>query len=236
MASIDPISKNDDIVFKCTKDIPCFNKCCHGLNQTLTGFDILKMARQKQMPTYSFLKHYTFSYTGKQTGVPVVNLFEQPDKENACIFLAEEGCGVYEARPLSCRLYPVARGVSIDAKNHKIREHYAVINEDHCEGFGKGFTMTVLEWIKDQEANEYIEANDHFMELLIEISKNGIKPDKTQKDIILLGCYNSDLFLEKLEAGELSMTNTPDIAELKQNDLLLFKTGVEWAKQQILNN
>ncbi|MCB9480822.1 MAG: YkgJ family cysteine cluster protein [Desulfobacteraceae bacterium] len=232
MSSIDPISKNDDILFECKPDSLCGNLCCCGINQTLTGYDILKLSRLKNLTTDKFLKRYTFSYTGKQTKIPVVSLFEQPDKNNACIFL-DSSCTVYDARPLSCRLYPVARGISKDKRTGKLIEHFAVINEDQCTGFGKGNYMSVSEWILDQKASDYIEANDFFMNLILDISSKNTVLDKSMKDIFIKGCYNLDLLLEDIRNLQTSIKT--DIKELENNPLLLFKTGVEWTRSQILN-
>ncbi|MGM0417201.1 MAG: YkgJ family cysteine cluster protein [Thermodesulfobacteriota bacterium] len=234
MSSIDPISKTDDLVFRCGTDLPCFNLCCRGLNQTITGYDILKISRFKNITTQKFLVAYSFSYTGKQTGMPVVSLFEQPEKDNSCIFLDDSGCSVYKARPLACRLYPAARGISKDKRTGKLKEHFAIISEDHCEGFGLGSSMTIAQWIEDQGAQDYIEANDLFMQLVLDLGEKGIKPDKDQKELILTGCYNLDLFLEQIISGSIDNTGMPDLEELKNNELLLFKTGVQWTRDQLL--
>ncbi|PID77835.1 MAG: hypothetical protein CSB21_03235 [Deltaproteobacteria bacterium] len=228
MASINPIKKNDFLKFRCGKDLPCFNMCCRNLNQALTGFDILKIARLKNMHTDTFLKKYTFSYTGQQTGFPVVSAFQQPDNDNACIFLKESGCGIYKARPLSCRLYPAARGISLDSKTGMPVEHFAIIKEDHCKGFMHGAPMTISKWLEDQETGEYIEANDIFMCLVLEIQKKNIRLDKNKKNIIYQNCYNLDIFLEK------TFNNNINMEKLKKNDLSLFKKGIDMTRKILL--
>jgi len=233
MPSIDPISKTDDIIFECVPDSNCGNLCCCGINQALTGYDILRLSRFKNISTGAFLKKYTFSYTGKQTHIPVVSLFEQPDKENACIFL-DNSCTVYDARPLSCRLYPVARGVSKDKKTGRIIEHFAVINEEQCTGFGRGKTMAISDWLKDQNSEDYIEANDFFMDFVLDFTSKGLKPDKNQKEIFIKGCYNPDLFLEELKADKITPVQPVNISELEENPLMLFKTGVAWTRNQLI--
>ncbi|MDY0131074.1 MAG: YkgJ family cysteine cluster protein [Desulforegulaceae bacterium] len=235
MPSIDPISKTDDIFFGCAPDSNCGNLCCCEINQSLTGYDILMLSRFKKISTDSFLKRYTFTYTGKQTHIPVVSLFEQPDKNNACIFL-EDSCTVYDARPISCRLYPVARGISKDKKTGKIKEHFAIINEDQCTGFGKGKTMSISEWLKDQNTNDYIEANDFFMDFVLDYMPKDLKLDKNQREIFIKGCYNSDLFLEDLKTGKISYSEPVNADELENNPLKLFKTGIKWTREQLIKN
>jgi len=233
MSSIDPISKTDDLFFGCTPDSNCGNLCCCGINQNLTGYDILRLSRFKNISTETFLKRYTFSYTGKQTHIPVVSLFEQPDKENACIFL-DSLCTVYDARPLSCRLYPVARGVSKDKRTGRIIEHFAVINEEQCTGFGKGKIMPVSDWLKDQNAEDYIQANDFFMNFVLDYTSKGLKTDKSQRELFIKGCYNLDLFLEELKSGKITPAQPVKINELEENPLMLFKTGVTWTRNQLI--
>lgn len=235
MPSIDPISKTDDIFFGCSPESNCGNLCCCGINQSLTGYDILKLSRFKNISTSSFLKRYTFSYTGKHTHIPVVSLFEQPDNNNACIFL-DTRCSVYEARPLSCRLYPLARGISKDKRTGKLIEHFAVINEEQCTGFGKGKTMSVSQWLEDQKASDYIEANDFFMSFVLDYTSKGLKPDKNQKEIFRKGCYDLDLFLEDIKTGKAATQNPENIKELETNPLKLFKAGVQWTKNQLIKN
>jgi hypothetical protein len=233
MPSIDPISKTDDMLFGCTPDSNCGNLCCCGINQTLTGYDILMLSRFKDMTTEKFLKRYTFTYTGKQTHIPVISLFEQPDMDNACILL-DKKCTVYEARPLSCRLYPVARGVSKDKRSGRLIEHYAVINEEQCTGFGKGSPMPVSDWLEDQNAGSYIEASDFFMNFILDYTSKGLKPDKNARELFIKGCYNLDIFLEELKTGKIILSQPADIKLLEENPLMLFKTGVTWTRSQLL--
>lgn len=233
---IDPIGKKDNLLFKCDSSLACFNSCCHNLNQTITGFDILNLSRAKNITTDKFIRQYSFLYTGKQTGFPVASLFQQPDKDNACIFLEESGCSVYRARPLSCRLYPAARGISIDKKTKNINEHFAIINEDHCKGFGHGSKMTIEDWLRDQETDVHIQANDILMSLVLKINSGSIEIDKEKRKIIELGCYNLDEFLAKLLNNEIRLDNEINLDELKTNNLLLFKTGIKWTEKQLLEN
>jgi hypothetical protein len=130
----------------------------------------------------------------------------------------------------------LARGISKDKRTGKLIEHFAVINEEQCTGFGKGKTMSVSQWLEDQKASDYIEANDFFMSFVLDYTSKGLKPDKNQKEIFRKGCYDLDLFLEDIKTGKAATQNPENIEELETNPLKLFKAGVQWTKNQLIKN
>jgi len=83
--------------FKCTG---C-GKCCTGSPGYVfvSASDLEALAQHLQMPKEEFLKQYTHNVDG------YFSLIDAADTQ-ACIFLKEEKCSVYEARPIQCRTFP----------------------------------------------------------------------------------------------------------------------------------
>ena len=161
-----PLALDDPFHFSCTKDIACFNECCRDLNQFLTPYDILRLKTRLKLSSNLFLTHYTTRHTGPETGLPVISLKTDSRLNHICPFVTVAGCRVYEDRPSSCRMYPVARAISRSRKTGKITEHFALLKEPHCQGHRQPITQTVTEWIDAQGLRPYNTHNDMMMELI----------------------------------------------------------------------
>lgn len=160
-----PIGKQEIFNFSCGPHVPCFNECCRDLNQFLTPYDVLRLARHMEMDSRDFLNTWTRTHLGPETGLPVVTLRPSKDGKN-CPFVSPEGCRVYENRPASCRMYPLARMLRRSRDNRSIDESYFLICERHCRGFEQERPVTPLRWIADQGLERYNELNDALIEVI----------------------------------------------------------------------
>lgn len=112
--------------FKCVRCDMC---CGTGPNVSLTGYDVVRMAKFLQMSWKSFLRAYV--------NVIVADIFvfmSIRGEHGKCPFLhykpsGETLCVVYPARPLRCRLYPLV--VESVKPSH-------VYLDSFCPGVGKG--------------------------------------------------------------------------------------------------
>jgi len=96
--------------FKC---VGC-GKCCHCTPIAITGKDIRVMACKLGMGVKEFKKQYTEVYPGH----PGLSHFKQ---ENPCAFLDEHNrCKIYDARPDTCRFYPLMKGSRIPRECHTL--------------------------------------------------------------------------------------------------------------------
>ncbi len=163
---IRPLESREVFYFSCGPHVPCFNACCRDLNQFLTPYDVLRLARHLEMDSGEFLEGYTRSHHGPQTGLPVVTLCPVAADEKRCPFVTADGCRVYENRPASCRMYPLARMLRRCRQSGQIKESYALICEDHCRGFEQKVPMTAERWIADQGLARYNELNDAMMDIV----------------------------------------------------------------------
>jgi len=233
-----PISIDDTFKFSCSAKVPCFNECCQDLNQFLTPYDILCLKNHLGMTSGAFLQRYTTQHTGPETGLPVIAL--KPGDALKCPFVTKAGCSVYNARPSSCRMYPLARAVSRCRETGKITEHFALIKESHCRGFEQKTTQTVRhqtvrQWIENQKIAVYNEMNDLLMEIVS--LKNHTRPgplDMKSSHFFHIALYDLDKFRPNIfEKGLLDDLHfDPDTLEaVKNDDVELLKLGHRWIKQ-----
>lgn len=196
-----PIGMRQTFGFSCGPHVPCFNECCRDLNQFLTPYDVLRLARHLEMDSRDFLNTYTNRHIGPDTGLPVVTLRPAKDGQR-CPFVTPEGCSVYENRPSSCRMYPLARMLRRSRENGRLEESYVLIHEPHCRGFECPTFVTPEQWVADQGLERYNEINDAMIEVISvkqQYLPGSLKRQTAEK---LFSClYDADAFKRGL-AGQ----------------------------------
>ena len=232
-----PVHPQETLKFNCSSDNACFNDCCRDLNQALTPYDVLRLKNNLEKSSQDFLRQYTALHYGPESGLPVVDFKLKPDTGRACPFVTSTGCAVYPDRPASCRMYPLARAIAKSRKTGEITEYYALIEEPHCKGFGKGPGQTVADWLAGQEVDTHNFQNDKLMELIS--LKNRILPGKlegAQADEFYLALYNLDEFRAQIfETGLLKGFCIPgQVSEkIKTDDEALLDLGLLWVKYRL---
>jgi len=229
-----PVTLEDDLSFVCSPDVSCFNQCCRDLNQFLTPYDVLRLKRALGMSSHEFLKKYTQRHNGPESGLPVVTFKMDPSTQYACPFVTLTGCSVYQDRPASCRMYPLARAVVRSRDTGQMVEYFALIEEPHCHGFGRKSGQTVGQWLSGQDVKEYNAMNDKLVEVIG--LKNQIMPgplDGADGDRFYLACYDLDTFREQIrDKGLLSglPVSAGTLKEAMDDDVALLELGLIWIK------
>ncbi len=233
-----PVHPQDPMIFACTSENSCFNSCCRDLSQALTPYDVLRLKNSLGISSQEFLRSYTSRHTGPGTGLPILEFKPNPATGHACPFVTDLGCSVYEDRPGSCRLYPLARAIARSRETGKIQEYFALIEEPHCQGFGQKTNLTVAQWVKGQKVSLHNFYNDKLMELIS--LKNQIMPGKLspkESDLFYLALYDLDEFrsqiLEQDLFAELSFpcfSLSSCIDAIKTSDEALLDIGIQWVK------
>lgn len=232
-----PVAKNDKFVFNCSPADGCLNECCKNINQFLTPYDIIRLKARLGIASAEFLRTYTSLIFGPETGLPMIVFKPDPHSGYSCPFVRESGCSVYEDRPGSCRLYPLARAVSRSRETGRLTEYFALIQEDHCKGWETGETGTVADWIDSQEVRPYNEMNDRMMEVIS--LKNTTLPgrlDGRQADLFCLALYDMDTFRrEVFENSRLAGVNIPEnvLSTCRHDDVALLGLGLSWIKYEL---
>ena len=110
------LGEDAKIQFRCHKGVSCFNACCKKADIPLTPYDVLRLKRRFGITSGEFLKQHTVPYEMDADKVPGIKM--RTDEEGACLFVAGEGCSVYEDRPAACRYYPVGH-LAVKPKEEK---------------------------------------------------------------------------------------------------------------------
>ncbi len=155
---------DDHFTFRCDKGLDCFTRCCHDVSILLTPYDVLRLKRALQMDSSAFLDKYALVMQSKDKQVPVVFLNMDSNTQN-CMFVSEEGCGVYANRPWACRMYPLGMAEPKDPAQAAQR-FYFVLREDLCHGHAAGRDLSVRDWIADQKIEIFDEMEASFRRLM----------------------------------------------------------------------
>ncbi|NOX35592.1 MAG: YkgJ family cysteine cluster protein [Deltaproteobacteria bacterium] len=232
-----PVALDNLMNFNCSSKNECFNECCRDLNQALTPYDILRLKNNLGLSSSDFLKTYTSLHYGPESGLPVIEFKPNPGTGHECPFVTEKGCRVYEDRPGSCRMYPLARAIARSRQTGEITQYFALIEEPHCRGFDKNAGQTVKEWLKGQDVDEYNEQNDKLMELIS--LKNQVLPGKLEgagSDKFYLALYDIDEFRKQIiEDSLLKEFNVPGdiLKKIEKDDEALLDIGIKWVKYML---
>lgn len=228
--SIYKIGPGDTFPFSCGPENNCFNACCRSLSQALSPYDALRLARRLNVSTGEFLARHVLIVIGPETGLPVVTIQPGPGDDQPCPFVTPRGCAVYEDRPGSCRVYPLARAAGRDKTTGKVREQYYLVQEAHCAGHGLPKRYTVEEWIEGQGLAVYNEMNDLFLPVLGAKKKTGnARLSQEQTRLFLMSCYDPDAFVPMLTTGRIPRGKAPQ--RLPENDVEALRLGLAWAAE-----
>jgi Fe-S-cluster containining protein len=195
---ITPLAADTPFRFACHPEVTCFNRCCRDLAQILSPLDVLQLRTALGLTSRQFMDRYTTLYHDPRTGLPVVTLTALARGET-CPFVSPQGCTVYHARPASCRLYPMARGLSFTPTGKK-REHFALIRESHCQGHGTGPAWTPASWMESQGVLASTPLDDRMAELVA--LKNRMAPegviDSATSDLWITALYDLERFRDEM--------------------------------------
>jgi Fe-S-cluster containining protein len=228
------IDPDEPFRFACDPQVPCFNACCRELNQFLTPYDILRLKTALGLSSGDFLRRFTRTHIGPQTGLPVVSLVPGDARRRTCPFLTRQGCRVYADRPASCRTYPLMRIVRRCRETGRVTEEFMLLKEPHCLGFEAAAQQTPREWIQNQGAGRYNRFNDLMMAVIrVKNRRSGHTPPGPQVlRHLRLALYDLDAFRLGLQSGGFSGRPEADpelLAAAIADDESLLKVGIQQA-------
>ena len=231
--------------FRCHKGVSCWNSCCHGADITLTPYDILQLARFFSVRPKDIVADFAVPAIHEASGMPVPKLIMRgKEGKGACVFLdEEEGCKVYEARPATCRYYPLGRA-AMKMKGHEQRtDMYFLVREDYCKGHEEPREQTVEKYLQQQGLEPYDVFNARWEEILMKAASwrsvggpYGKAIPKPMLQMFYMICTDVDKFREFIfESTFLERYDVPeDVQEaLKKSDETLILFGFDWLKHVI---
>jgi len=165
------------------------------VNVVLTPLDVLRLARRLQITTKEFLDRHALIPVTKDLNLPIVMLRmgEEPDKR--CPFVGEGGCTVYEDRPWSCRMYPVASAIPPARAGVDPEPVFFLMEDATCDGHREKAQWTVDAWRADQGVKQQDDLEVGFREIVSHpwfIGGRQLNPK--QMELFFLACYDLDAF------------------------------------------
>lgn len=149
--NVKPLGKREQFTFQCTR---C-GDCCRGIKESvmlesLDAYRLAKFLRQTdssiQMMDDMLLKYAT-PVPLTDNGFPIYVL-KTLGEDDTCIFLKNNRCSVYPARPRTCRLYPITVG---PAENGRDFEYLLCREKPH---HFVGGTVRTKDWLRDNFKRE----------------------------------------------------------------------------------
>lgn len=187
---------DSEIQFHCHKNISCFNACCKNIDITLTPYDIVRLKRRFNMTSSQWVNQFTVPFPMDAHEMPGLKLMTKPGS-SACVFLREEGCSVYEDRPVACRYYALGSMGVRKQGGSKVEDIYFVVKEDHCKGHDEPRKLTVREYLQEQGIFEYDENNRHWRDIVLKKRSSGPtigKPSSRSLQLFDMCSYDIDNF------------------------------------------
>ncbi|MEN8190438.1 MAG: YkgJ family cysteine cluster protein, partial [Thermodesulfobacteriota bacterium] len=125
-------------------------RCCVNKQIAVNPYEVLRLARSKGVSTGEFISCFL-----AKDG-PYLRVTTDGD----CVFYSSKKCSVHADRPLPCRTYPLGRWVSADGEEtfRELQPH------PQCKGV-YGEEGTVMDFLKQQEAQPYLENADRYQGL-----------------------------------------------------------------------
>ena len=176
------IAVDDTFKFSCSG---CGN-CCRWLNNKIAGNeiflsepDIIRISKLLNLPIVQVIEKYVKIDYDSDLNIYLCRL--KIKSTGVCVFLRTGTCHIYEGRPRTCALYPLAREIQVYFDSR--REHYAHYEDKYyiCSDkepqykCGDAFQYTVGEWlVKNRVPIEDTDDREWFTKL-ISLSEKGKK-------------------------------------------------------------
>jgi len=183
--------------------------CCFGKTVKLNPWELFSFSKEKKITVKEFRDLYC-DFGGIQ-----LRFNGEADKkgQQACSqYVDGFGCSVHLGRPLACRLYPLGRKIQND-KAHYIYEGDQFPCLTDCAEVLELPKMSVGDYLKGQEANQFEKAQDEYLMVMQNIA-----------DIAFELLLDSGL----AASGDTKTLATWSVMSKESPELLAKRIGKEW--------
>lgn len=225
--------------FSCHPGVSCFMICCRNVNMLLYPYDIIELKKCLGITSGEFLERHVQVVQGANPFFPALTM--KMNADNACPFLGTAGCIVYEHRPLSCRMYPLERGVDRRPEKGKPAEFYFLTHHDYCKGHAEDTEWTVKEWLRSQNLLFHNAMADQWAEMDTLFAGNpwaGEGAAGPMQRLAFMVCYNIDGFRDYVRQHNLLSQfklSGSRIRSIENDDEALLSFGYDWLKLLLAN-
>lgn len=228
------LEDSGEFKFGCHPGLSCFTDCCADVNILLTPTDVLHLSRHLGITTGQFIELHTLTPVTKDLHLPVLMLRMNDESGRKCPFVGAQGCTVYEARPWSCRMYPIGMGLPPARAGEEPEPVYFLFEDDFCKGRQEQKEWTVEQWRSDQE----VVAREEFEEEYRGIVSHpwfigGRQLDPKRMEMFHTACYDLDKFRDFVfNSTFLTRFELEDSlqATLRVDDLALMHFAFRWLR------
>jgi len=160
-----PLSGSDPVELTCGT-AGCSSNCCkNGPHIILNPYEIDRICKSSGMSYEDLLD---IVETDRVNGFPMVMLPRDP----ACHFLTDQGCRIYEARPLACRLFPLGRV-------YENGNSYIVLPDRNlCAGLVSAPAKALTDYLREQDTETQIRMADVWIRFVTDMEGLHL-PDKS---------------------------------------------------------
>lgn len=217
---------DDTFNFKCHPGIDCFNSCCKDVTILLTPVDVSRLRTALGISSTDFLEFYTHRLISRKSGLPAVALKMIQDDTKKCPFVTDQGCSVYEARPYSCRLYPLDTEEGVEYK--------FAVDEKTCHGLRESEEWTVERWRQEQELYPYDDPDHDLKDVMAaDVLWEAKIEDPRMQDMFLMGLYDPDRFREFVfKSSFLKKFHVDEdiLEKIREDDIALLYFASQWLR------
>ena len=195
------LDKDEIFRFACGPDLKCFNTCCRNKHLPLWPYDVLRLRRALDLPSFEILETYAELDFDPNTGWPSLRL--RLNKDGYCPLVTPAGCRVYPHRPAACRLYPLVRAAAPGRADEASEVIFLRQETKGCLGWDQDREHTSTTWVADQELEEYNQANDQLLPLFFHPKRRSrLQLSPQQIHAVIAALYNPDVFRQMVEQPE----------------------------------
>jgi len=230
-----PLNKNE-FQFSCHAGVTCFMSCCKNVDMILYPYDIIRLKNCLHIDSEMCMRLYTRLVQGDNPYFPTVKLKLQDNEDQACPFLAEDGCTVYRDRPSACRSYPLERAVERNLGAGHCQDYYFLTNHSYCLGHQEKNFYSVAHWKREQQLDAYNNMNDLWVDMDTIFATNPWKGEGKggpKQQMAFMVSYDIDGFRSLVLRENLleQFRLTKDLKRrLQTDDSVLLQFGFDWLK------
>jgi Fe-S-cluster containining protein len=230
------LALDDEIQFHCHRGVACFNACCKNIDIQITPYDILRLKRRLGMNSSEFVARYTTPFAMDFHNMPGLKLNAKPGTSE-CVFLTEEGCGVYQDRPAACRYYALGSMGVRKKDSANVEDIFFLVKEDHCLGHAEPRTLTVRQYREEQGCDEYDEHNRAWRDVILKKRSSGPTvgaPSERSLQLFDMCSYDMDSFRKFIQTdgfGEVFDLDDQSRKNLLENEEQLLQFAFRFLKQ-----
>jgi uncharacterized protein len=229
------LSSDSRFHFNCHAQLACFNQCCQNPTIILKPYDIMRLRRRLGITSTEFLDRYSILVPEDTSQLPLVMLNIEREEGTGCPFLGAAGCGVYEDRPMACRLFPITQGSSLGEDG--VIDSYFMKHLNFCLGFNGGQEWTLSRWQADQGLELYERLNRGWVEILVTAGARRPAIDSRSQGLFSMAAYDLDKFRQFVfNPPLLELFEIPEAvaAVLQVSDVELLRFGYRYLKLVLL--